>query len=101
MLDVATCWLLGLSCPPPARTEPTVQIVQAAYEREAQRGSAKHDKDLAIVSLDCTAAATAGEHLCWVTFTSKTDKAQALFFDVASITRDGDAWTLKSGLCRR
>lgn len=101
MLELATCWLLGLSCPAPAPVKPTVAIVQAAYDQEASQGSTKHDKNLEIVSLDCSTMTGDGDHLCWITFTSKADAARVLFFDVASVANSAGTWRLKSGLCRR
>ena len=101
MFDGVACWLLWMSCQPPAPVKPTVEIVQAAYEREAGRSVSKHDKDLQIISLDCSTTSADGDHLCWITFTSKSDKARALSFDVASVANAGGVWTLKSGLCRR
>ena len=39
--------------------------------------------------------------LCEVTFISKADPTERLYFDIVSVARDGDGWTLKSGLCKR
>ena len=50
---------------------------------------------------DCSAGPTGGQYLCWLTFTSNADPAQPLYFDVAVVERNGEAWDLKSGLCKR
>ena len=81
--------------------EPTVEIVQAAYEQEAGGDDGKHDKDLLIDKVKCSPGKTAPEYLCWVTFTSKADAAQTLYFDVAAVESTPSGWKLKSGLCRR
>ena len=100
MLEGAACWLIGLWCQAAALDKPTAAVVQAAYEREAAAGSAKHDRNLEIVSLDCSTMTADGEHLCWVTFTSKADTARQLYFDVASVAYSGGNWVLRSGLCK-
>lgn len=42
---------------------------------------------------------------CWTVqtpfFISKADPTERLYFDIVSVARDGDGWTLKSGLCKR
>jgi hypothetical protein len=80
---------------------PTVAIVQAAYEREAASAAARHDKNLEIVAVDCNSGKIEREYLCWVTFTSKNDPAQTLYYDVAAVAGTETDWVLKSGLCRK
>jgi hypothetical protein len=38
--------------------------------------------------------------LCEVTFISKSDPAERLYFDIVAVARAGDDWELKSGLCK-
>ena len=61
-----------------AAIEPSVPIVQAAYEREAARDDPRHDKNLEVVAVECGSAKIPGQYLCWVTFTSKVDPARSL-----------------------
>jgi len=84
-----------------ATQEPTLAIIQAAYEREASKGDPRHDKNLQIVTLECSTGKIAQEYLCWVSFTSRTDATQTLYFDVAAVAETPEGWVLKSGLCRR
>ena len=39
--------------------------------------------------------------LCEVTFTSRDDPAQRLYFDIVAVGRLTTGWELKSGLCKR
>ena len=90
--------------PAAAATEPegpTVAIIQAAYEQQAANGDKRHDKDLELVAADCSRAPALDQHLCWVTFTTRTNPEKPLYFDVAVIERSGGTWDLKSGLCKR
>ncbi len=84
-----------------AGNEPTVDIVQAAYEREAQRGDARHDKNLRIRTVECSKGKVEREYLCWISFTSNVDPAETLNFDVATVAETTEGWSLKSGLCRK
>lgn len=84
-----------------AATQPTVGIVQAAYEREVDRGDPRHDKNLSIVAIDCSSGKIEHEYLCWVTFISKIDETQTLYYDVAALAQNRNDWSLQSGLCRR
>ena len=86
-----------MSCTP----TPDLAVIQAAYEREASAGSALHDKDLQVLQANChdTSTKTAG-YLCEVTFISKADPAERLYFDIVAVAREGDGWALKSGLCK-
>jgi hypothetical protein len=44
---------------------------------------------------------SADKFLCAVTFISKSDPAERLYFDIVAVARAGDGWELKSGLCKR
>jgi hypothetical protein len=90
------CALVALSCNGP----PDVATIQTAYEREASAGSKLHDKDLKVLQTKCHDDGK-NEFLCEVTFTSTTDATQRLYFDIVAVARNGSAWNLKSGLCKR
>ena len=95
----AVLTMAGLALP--AAAEPTIGIVQAAYEQEQSRPDIKHDKDLVITSVQCSAGKIEREYLCWVNFISRADPEETIYFDVAAVAETGTGWTLKSGLCRR
>ncbi len=84
-----------------AASEPTVDIIQSAYEREAERGDARHDKNLRIRTAECSKGKIDHEYLCWISFTSNIDPTETLSFDVAAVAETGEGWALKSGLCRK
>ena len=84
-----------------AAIEPSVAVVQAAYEREAARDDPRHDKNLEVVAVECFSAKITSQYLCWVTFTSKVDPARTLYYDVSVVEDTSDGWKLTSGLCRR
>ena len=84
-----------------AAIEPSVAVVQAAYEREAARDDPRHDKNLEVVAAECGTSQISGRFLCWVTFTSKVDPARTLYYDVAAVENENGGWKLTSGLCRR
>ena len=90
------CALVAMPC----RPAPDVAAIQSVYEREASAGSALHDKGLTVLQAKCHGASADG-FLCEVTFISKGDPAQRLYFDIVAVARAGDGWELKSGLCRR
>lgn len=83
-----------------AQGAPDVALIQTAYEREEATGSPKHDKGLQVLTTKCHDDG-AGKFLCEVTFTSKGDPDERLYFDIVAVARDGDRWVLKSGLCKR
>jgi hypothetical protein len=86
-----SCSLLGWSCG--AAEKPDVSIIQSAYEREAAKGSPLHDKGLEVIEASCDDA-KAGQYLCQVTFLSKDDPAERLYFDVVALAgavRDGSS----------
>jgi hypothetical protein len=92
------CALVALSCKP----MPDVVTIQSAYDREASAGSTLHDKGLQVLEAKChDAAAGTDGYLCEVTFTSKGDPAERLYFDIVAVDRAGDGWALKTGLCKR
>lgn len=92
------CALVAISCKP----VPDIAVIQAAYEREASAGSTLHDKGLQVLQSKChDASDSTGQFLCEVTFVSKGDPEERLYFDIVAVARAGDSWELKSGLCRR
>lgn len=90
------CTLFALSCDP----VPDIGIIQSAYEREASAGSVLHDIGLQVLLSKCHRNGTDG-FLCEVTFISKGDPTERLYFDIVAVARAGDGWQLKSGLCKR
>ena len=79
---------------------PDAGSIQAAYEREASAGSKLHDKGLQVLEAKCHDKSQ-GRYLCEVTFTSKGDPAERLYFDIVAVAAGDDGWELKSGLCKR
>lgn len=92
------CSQFGLSCPPDSM--PSLSTIQAAYEREASKGSSLHDTGLKVLESRCHGNSN-GPFLCEVTFVSVTDPNERLYFDIVAIARTSDGWELKSGLCKR
>jgi hypothetical protein len=90
------CALVAKSC----MSMPDIAVIQSAYEREASAGSTQHDKGLQVLQAKCHDTSSNG-FLCEVTFISKGDPAQRLYFDIVAVARAGDVWELKSGLCKR
>jgi hypothetical protein len=90
------CALVGVSC----NALPDVAVIQTAYEREASAGSKLHDKDLQVLESKCHDDGN-DRWLCEVTFVSRSDASQRLFFDIVAVARAADGWELKSGLCKR
>jgi hypothetical protein len=90
------CTLVGMSCV----AVPGVAVIQSAYEREASAGSKLHDKDLQVLDSKCHDDG-ADRWLCEVTFVSRSDASQRLFFDIVAVARAANGWELKSGLCKR
>lgn len=91
------CSLVGMSCD---ASKPDVRVIQSAYEREESNGSKRHDRGLKVLEASCESDA-AGGFLCQVTFLSKDDPAQRLYFDVVAVARTDGGWELESGLCKR
>ena len=94
------CALVAMSCKP----VPDIAVIQSAYEREAASGSTLHDQGLQVLQAKCHDSSTstnAGGFLCEVTFVSKGDPEERLYFDIVAVARAGDGWELKSGLCKR
>jgi hypothetical protein len=92
-----TCALVGLSC---EATVPSAAVIQSAYERESSSGSKLHDLGLRVLDAKCDDGVT-GRFLCQVTFLSKDDPDQRLYFDIVAVARTDAGWALKSGLCKR
>jgi len=93
------CPLLGLSCGGAVPT-PDVPIIQSAYAREEANGSTLHDKGLQVLEASCDPP-KAGLYLCQITFMSKSDPSQRLYYDVIAVAQVDGQWELKSGLCKR
>jgi hypothetical protein len=96
ILILWSCSLAGLFCD----STPSVETIQAAYDQEASAAKTLHDKGLKVLAAKCDLEAS-GRFLCQVTFLSKDDPTQRLYFDIVSVARSGDGWALKSGLCKR
>jgi len=90
------CALVAVSC----YSAPDIAAIQAAYEREASAGSTLHDKGLQVLQTKCHDD-NADKFLCEVTFISKSDPTERLYFDIVAVARAGGSWELKSGLCKR
>jgi hypothetical protein len=90
------CALVAMSC----GAVPDIGVIQTAYEREASAGSALHDKDLQVLQSRCHDKSAEG-FLCEVTFVSRSDPTERLYFDIVAVARASDGWRLKSGLCKR
>jgi len=102
MIETLTCLLMLSSCAHAATPAvPTVDVIQATYEREAQKTDTRHAQNLKIVSADCAGTTDGTEYRCWVSFFATTDPAQALYFDVAALAIADNGWALKSDFCRR
>jgi len=91
------CSLVGMSCD---AAKPDVGVIQSAYEREESKRSKLHDRGLKVLEASCETAA-AGGFLCQVTFLSKDDPSERLYFDVVAVARTDTGWKLESGLCKR
>jgi hypothetical protein len=91
------CALVGAAC----SAVPDITAIQAAYEREASAGSALHDKDLQVLQAKCHDPSSNQGFLCEVTFVSKSDPTERLYFDIVAVAPTGNGWQLKSGLCKR
>jgi hypothetical protein len=90
------CALVAWHCDPP----PSVALIQSAYEREETAGSTLHDTGLQVLEAKCHDNNPDG-FLCEVTFISKNDPQERLYFDIVSVALAREGWELKSGLCKR
>jgi hypothetical protein len=97
VVPVWICSLIGVACGAPAK--PDLPAIQSAYEREAANGSALHDPGLQVLKSSCDDPKD-GRYLCQITFLSKSDPTQRLYFTVIAVAHEGNVWALKSGLCR-
>jgi len=79
---------------------PDAATIQKSYDREESAGSELHDKGLRVLDAKCHEDG-AQKFLCEVTFTSRDDPAQRLYFDIVAVERLATGWELKSGLCKR
>ena len=89
--------LIGLGCD---AATPNAAVIQSAYERESSTGSKLHDLGLRVLEASCDDGAS-GRFLCQVTFLSKDDPDQRLYFDIVAVARTDKGWELRSGLCKR
>jgi hypothetical protein len=97
-LTLLACSLAGVSCD---AAKPDVAIIQSAYEQEATNGSKLHDRGLRVLEASCEHGKASDNFLCQVTFLSKDDPRQRLYFDVVAVARTESGWELQSGLCKR
>src|ERR1700757_2744844 len=91
------CGLVGAGWTPMA----DIAAIQIGYEREASGGSSLHDKGLQVLQAKCHDRTGNEGFLCEVTFVSKSDPTERLYFDIVAVAPAGDGWQLKSGLCKR
>ncbi|MFY9656493.1 MAG: hypothetical protein WAK01_07890 [Methylocystis sp.] len=79
---------------------PDVAIMQASYDEQESAGSSLHDRNLQIIEVSCMRYAP--NYRCFVTFLSKADPYQHLYYDVAEMAPTAlGGWQLISGLCKR
>ncbi len=97
-LALLACSVIGMSCDTPT---PDVAVIQSAYEQELSSGSKLHDKGLRVLEASCEHGKASDNFLCQVTFLSKDDPRQRLYFDVVAVARTENGWALQSGLCKR
>ena len=90
------CAWVAMSC----SALPDAAMIQSAYDREESAGSKLHDQGLQVLQSKCHDDGT-DKYLCEVTFVSRGDDTERLFFDIVAVARGSDGWVLKSGLCRR
>lgn len=88
------CALLTISC----NSVPDIATIQTAYEREAFAGSTLHDTSLQVLQAKCRSDGT-DKFVCEITFISKGDPERR-YFDIVALSRAGEGWELKSGLCK-
>ena len=69
-------------------------------DRPSQHVEACADRILEMLEAKCDNSAT-GRFLCQVTFMSKDDLDERLYFDVVAVARTDEGWELRSGLCKR
>ena len=76
---------------------PTVAEIQQAYDAEAGRGDGLHVPGLRIVGALCDPLGD--QFSCQVGFSQPGE--ERVYLDIAAVTREGERWRLRSGLCRR
>ena len=80
---------------------PSLQDIQAAYDKAAALAGELHDKDLKIVGVDCHPG-TGAKFYCQVGFVKTEYDPARVFLDAALVERNASRdWTLLRGLCRR
>ena len=92
------CSLIGLTCN--MSLAPDASIIQAAYDREASVANSLHDQNLRVIEAQCNGSGPE-QFLCQVTFLSKDDPTERIYYDVVVVARSGPVWELTSGLCKR
>jgi hypothetical protein len=97
-LALWACSVIGMSCD---ASTPDIAIIQSAYEQEASNGNKLHDPGLRVLEASCERGKASDNFLCQVTFLSKDDPRQRLYFDIIAIARTEKGWELQSGLCKR
>jgi hypothetical protein len=60
--------------------------IQRAYDQEASLGTSKHDNNLMLIEAKFDAGQN-GRFRCQVTFLSKDDPGERLYFDIVAIAR--------------
>ena len=84
----------------------SVLLFDAGYRRHSDRLRARgvrwqHAPRQGLVLQTKCHDDSADKFLCEVTFISKSDPTERLYFDIVAVARASDGWELKSGLCKR
>jgi hypothetical protein len=78
---------------------PSVPQIAAAYDAAGSADPRRHIPDLVIVQAQCEPAEL-GRFTCGLGYVRRSEPTGRLYFDVASVRREGRGWKLLSGLCR-
>jgi hypothetical protein len=79
---------------------PSVDSIQAAYDKAKLEAKERHDDQLLIREAECQSTKP-NEFSCQVGFTDKRSSDGRLYFDVIGLDRERPGWKLVSGLCKR
>ncbi len=80
---------------------PSIENIQAAFDREATTNDGKHDKDIKITGLECLSDSPP-KYSCQVNFVRSEQNSGQVYLDVALVEwREDGNWKLLKGLCRR
>jgi hypothetical protein len=79
---------------------PGPDSVQQAYDAAKVETGVKHQDDLKIREAQCSALAGA-RYACQIDFVRTAEPRGRLYFTVVTIEKQGQAWTLLGGLCKR